>query len=149
MNYIAKLTEVKQLETSLTYEYAKNFIEQNLGIGFNEEEDEIDFDNNSTACYYEGLIDIDEIIRKLNELKQDCGITHVEVLHHNDHGCYEITGFNLEVYPETDAQAAERNFEKERDKKIANLQAEIAKLQRSTYNNPTGAVEADDDDLPF
>lgn len=148
MIYRAKLTEVKQLETNLTHEYVKNFIEENLGIGFNEDEDEIRYESTSDY-YYDGVIKIDEMIRKLNELKQDCGITHVEVLHHNDHGCYEITGFNLEVYPETDAQTAERNFEEERDRKIAELQVEIAKLQRSTYNNPTGAVEVDDDDLPF
>ena len=41
MIYRAKLTEVKQLETNLTHEYVKNFIQENLGIGFNEDEDEI------------------------------------------------------------------------------------------------------------
>lgn len=96
MIYKARLTEVKMLETSLTYEYARNFIAEKLGVAFNEDEDELDFAL-SDGCYYDGLINIDELLRKLNELKQDCGITHVEVMHHNDHGCYEITGFNLEV----------------------------------------------------
>ena len=148
MIYKAKLTEVKQLETSLTHEYVKNFIEENLGIGFNEDEDEIDFEL-SNAYYYDGIINIDELLRKLNELKQDCGITHVEVLHHNDHGCYEITGFNLDVYPASDEEIERQRFDKEKAEKIAKLNAELYRLQKTTYDNPTGADTVDDDDLPF
>lgn len=148
MIYKARLTEVKMLETSLTYEYARHFIEEKLGVAFNEDEDEIDFAL-SDACYYDGIINIDELLRKLNELKQDCGITHVEVLHHNDHGCYEITGFNLEVNLASDEEIERQRFEKEKADNIAKLQAELYRLQKTTYDNPTGADNIEDDDLPF
>ena len=148
MIYKAKLTEVKQLETSLTYEYAMRFIIEKLGVEFNEDEDEINFEL-SNPSYYDGIINIDELLRKLNELKQDCGITHVEVIHHNDHGCYEITGFNLEVTTGTEEEIERQRFEQEKDDKIAKLQAELYRLQKTTYDNPTGADNIEDDDLPF
>ena len=148
MIYKAKLTEVKQLETSLTYEYAMRFIIEKLGVEFNEDEDEINFEL-SNPSYYDGIINIDELLRKLNELKQDCGITHVEVIHHNDHGCYEITGFNLEVTTGTEEEIERQRFEQEKDDKIAKLQAELYRLHKTSYDNPTGADDIDDDDLPF
>ena len=124
------------------------FIIEKLGVEFNEDEDEINFEL-SNPSYYDGIINIDELLRKLNELKQDCGITHVEVIHHNDHGCYEITGFNLEVTTGTEEEIERQRFEQEKDDKIAKLQAELYRLHKTSYDNPTGADDIDDDDLPF
>lgn len=100
-------------------------------FGFNYDEHEEFVELQSGQGGADGYpIKIDRMIKALETLKEK-GATHVELDYHCDHIGYEISGYKIELASQD--QIAEwytkRNKKNENSKKIAELQAEIAKLR--------------------
>lgn len=117
-------------------------------VKFEKSADELDFDNreifgwedhdkhefteicNELAATDAEPIEIDRLIAILTEAKQN-GSTHVAVEYHTDHIGYDITGFEMRVSTEEEIEKyrADRDAEKERRRKIHELQSQIQKLR--------------------
>lgn len=71
---------------------------------------------------------LDTLIGTLQEMKEN-GATHVEIEHHVDHIGYDISAYNIRKSTAEEIAALHTNTEK--NKKIAELYAEIQKLERT------------------
>lgn len=106
-----------------------------------EDENGFDFDEHhsyasvgKTLYYDSGLVNIDKMIEKLQEMKQ-AGANYASIDYHCDHQEYDIYGVNFQVASDIEIQEHKAKIEKrkqsKKDAEIADLEKKLQSLKNA------------------